>query len=226
MLHINMLSLVSIESIPHLLGILAFGLHILAYTVYGYHIFKGRIRPNAISWFMWLTGGVIEYLTYDALLGSQWFTSALPLACVVGISGIFLITLYAQVMERLKKKSEKAIYHKPEKLDYYLTSFDLGAGVIWVVSGAAAFANFLAVSTSILTFIPIWKTTLKHGEEHPAPWILWSAAYLCMFLAVLFEGGEGIYSRLFYPGYYFVLHFVMALLAYETLRRFILKKYF
>ncbi len=214
-------TIIHISQIPlgSWLGILAFFLHLIAYGIYSYHLLRGKIKPNAITWFMWLFGGIIEYVTYDHLMGSHWSTSALPLACVLGISTIFLITIFLQTRAFLRNKNEaRKIYHKPEKSDYYLTSFDAVAGIIWVIYGAATYANILAVSTSVVTFIPIWRTTIKEGEEHPTPWIIWSMAYLCMFFAVLLDRGEGVYARLFYPAYYLLLHVSMALLASNSIR--------
>jgi len=202
------------------LGLIAFTLHISAYILYAYHIFHERIRPNAASWFMWLIGGVIEYLTFDAIGESHWSTSALPLACVIGLVIIFSATTYLQLRAYFNPSTRKPIsYHHPEKSDYALTIFDLGAGFSWLYWNIPGLANMVAVSTTIISFIPIWKTTYLHNEEHPTPWILWSIAYLCMFGAVIVEGGEGLFFKLFYPGYYFLLHIVMVLLTLTYTRK-------
>ncbi len=206
------------------LGILAFISHISAYLIYTYYIFKEDIRPNAASWFMWLIGGWVEYITYDALGESHWSTSALPLACVIGLTIILSATIFLQIKNRLAKEGKRICYHAPEKGDYYLTGFDISALLIWIYSHAAAFANILAVSTSIISFIPIWKTTYQTGEERATPWALWVFAYICMTGAVLIEGGLDIAYKLFYPIYYLFLHIVVLLLCFKQVRNFIATK--
>lgn len=113
------------------------------------------------------------------------------------------------------------IFHKPERIDYYLMSFDASAGVIWLLFSMPALANIIAVSTSIVTFVPIWRTTFATGEERPLPWLLWSLAYAGMAVVVLLEGGESLYEKLFYPLYYLFLHIVVLCLCYPRVRNYI-----
>lgn len=200
------------------LGVLSFIVHLVAYAWYAHGIFHERIRPNAAAWFMWFVGNVIELLTYDAILGSHWSTSALPFACVIGVGLIFLATLLSQ-MRQHTNATGKVVYHVPERGDYFLVLFDLGAGMLWVTKGWAGIANMIAVATSALSFFPIWRTTYTHyHEEHLGPWILWSLAYVAMFAAVVLEGGESFVVRSFYPLYYFILHIVVVLLFFRPFR--------
>jgi hypothetical protein len=214
-----MLEIFSHLNIGLVLGISAFIAHIIGYSVYAFYLFHERIRPNAASWFMWLIGGWIEYITFDAIGESHWSTSALPFACVVGIGFIFAITLFQQIrVMRRHGRSGRIKYHHPDRSDYILTGFDLGAGFIWLFWKLAALANTLAVSTSIITFIPIWKTTYATHEEHPLPWVIWCVAYVLMFGAVLAEGGTDMWIKTFYPLYYFVLHLIVLLLCFKYIR--------
>lgn len=203
-------------------GALAFLAHTIAYGWYSLYIFRGHVRPNAASWFMWLVGAWVEFVTFNAI-DSHWSTSALPFACLVGIGVIFLVTAFMQIKAWIQKEmvgeKTKIVYHGPDRSDVGLVLFDVGAGALWLAGVAAAFANFLAVSTSIFTFWPIWKTTLRHREERSGPWFLWSIAYTLMFLAVIFQGGEEMFEQSFYPLYYLLLHLPVALLCYEEPRK-------
>lgn len=199
------------------IGVGAFFTQLIGYGIYGYFIFQEKIRPNAASWFMWLVGGLVEYGTYNALEGSHWSTSALPLACAISVGCIFLVTAYSQV-RAWRRREIDAVYHPPERQDFLISGCDFTALGVWLFAGMSALANFISVSTTIFTFIPIWRTTLAHGEEHPLPWITWTGAYGLMLCAVLIEGGDGLLMRLFYPGYYVVLHFSMVLLCYAPVR--------
>lgn len=205
-------------SLAEIFGIAAFSLHLTAYLLYAYFIFRGSVRPNAASWFMWLVGGWVEYLTYDAIGDGHWSTSALPFACVIGLSIIFATTVFLQMRSRIGRTHQSMQYHAPERADYFLVLFDLSTLVIWLKWSLAGLANMLAVGSSIVTFIPIWRTTYETHEENPVPWLMWCMAYTCMFVAVSIEGGEELAFKLFYPIYYFGLHLVVALLCFKAPR--------
>lgn len=202
-------------------SIAVFVLHLIGYTLYAINTLREEIRPNAASWLMWMFGGVIEYATYEAIDSETWFSSSLPIACLVGLSMIFLATIYVQIRSRLRGADSRATFHKPEPLDYGLISFDAGAGLIWLLFNVPTFANMLAVGSSIVTFIPIWRTTLATGEEKPAPWIFWCLAYAGMALIVFIEGGDAVLNQLFYPVYYLFLHSVVLLLCYPSIRQYV-----
>lgn len=200
------------KSAAELFGTAALFVHLIAYTIYARDIFRSAIRPNLISWLMWLFGGLVEFFTYNAIQNAHWSTSALPLACVIGISVICVVTFIAQM--RSNKTSTGLVFLPPERVDYFMVVFDATALLAWTIGIGAAIANFFAVGTSIITFIPIWRTTLQDPTgEKPLPWMLWSLAYVLMFLAVIFSEGAGNAELYFYPVYYFLLHVVMVVLC-------------
>lgn len=199
------------------LGILALLLHVWGYAWYAREIFRGRTRPNAASWFMWLVGAWVEYVTFDAI-DSHWATSALPLACFLGCCAIFIATAVLQ-FATWRSGSRDRVYHPARWPDYAAVSADLGAYVAYAVTGGAAWAHAFAVVTSIVSFIPIWRTTWRHGNEMPGPWLVWCAAYLAMLGAVLAGDGAERLAQSVYPAYYFLLSAVVAGLSYPRLRR-------
>lgn len=199
-------------------GTIAFVLHVVGYLWYATGIFRGKTRPNAASWLMWLFGAWVEFVTFDAI-DHHWSTSALPFACLIGVGVIFSVVVIMQVRAVLTK-ADDVVYEKSDKKDYLLTVADAGAYALFLVTGAAAFANWIAVGTTIFTFYPIWKTTFRNpSNEQPWPWIIWCAAYLFMFLAVLAEGSPEVLSQSFYPVFYFSLHLPVALLCHPAVRR-------
>jgi hypothetical protein len=199
------------------LGLTAFTLHIAGYAWYFAEILRGNTRPNAAYWLMCLVGAVVETYTYDAI-GSHWSTSALPIACVVGVCVITLTTGGLQLKLWLKGRGEVA-YESSDKKDYYLVGVDIVALALYEIYRRAFWANFLAVASSIVTFIPIWKTTLRSGHERPGPWVVWCFAYYFMWLAVLAEGRpDTVWEKSFYPLYYLALHAVVAFLAIGATR--------
>jgi hypothetical protein len=192
-----------------LFGSLAFILHLAGYTLYAKEVLVARIRPNVATWLMWLFGALVEFLTYDHITGSHWATSALPFACLIGVASICIAIGIAQW-----RNGEDVIYHKPTRGDYSLVGFDVVAAGVWLGGGGAALANVIAVSTSVVSFIPIWRTTLlQPNSERPLPWILWCFAYLAMTLSVATGSGSSEVSLYFYPLYYLALHSIVLALA-------------
>ncbi len=199
-----------------LFGTLALLLHLAGYVWYALGILHGRTRPNAASWFMWLVGAWVEYRTFDAI-DSHWATSALPLACFLGCCAIFAVTAVLQLAKRAAG-SRAVIYLPARGTDYLAVGFDLGAWALYVATGGAAWANVLAVTTSVVSFIPIWKSTLRHGHEAPGPWFVWCAAYLAMLGAVLTGPGTQMLAQSVYPAYYLLLSAVVAALTFAGVR--------
>jgi hypothetical protein len=200
-----------------LFGALALLLHLAGYAWYAVGILRGRTRPNAASWFMWLIGAWVEYRTFDAI-DSHWATSALPLACFLGCCAIFALTVVLQFAKRAAG-SREVVYQPARGTDYLAVGFDLGAWVLYLLTGGAAWANTLAVTTSIVSFIPIWRTTLRHGHEMPGPWFVWCAAYLAMLGAVLSVSGSQTFAQTVYPAYYFGLSLTVAALSHSGFRK-------
>jgi hypothetical protein len=204
-------------SLAEFFGVSALVLHLIAYGFYAHEVFHERIRPNVITWLMWLFGGVVELVTYNAIVGSHWSTNALPFACVLGIGGITIAIAIAQLRNRRNRTQYR--YHRPVLSDYFLVLFDASAVLYWIFGGNAVIANALAVSTSIITFIPLWRTTyLDPDGEQNLPWIIWSIAYLCMFFAVYLGESSSEIGLYIFPLYYFFLHLVVAILTIRHTR--------
>jgi hypothetical protein len=206
-------------NLSSLFGVFALLLHLIGYAWYALCILRGRTRPNAASWSMWLFGAWVEFVTYDAIDG-HWATSALPFTCFLGCCTIFVVTVALQFSRWFAGESD-VVYEKARRHDFWAMSADAAAYGLFLATGGAAWANVLAVSTSIVTFVPIWKTTLRHGHEQPGPWLVWCAAYLAMLGAVIAGSREQLLAQGFYPAYYFVLSLVVALLSFAKFRIFV-----
>lgn len=161
---------------------------------------------------MWLFGNVVELVTYNAIEGSHWSTSALPFACLLGIGTICFAILYSQ-MNNLRT-GRQLHFHKPERTDYYLAGFDASAGLLWVGGLNAALANGIAVVTSIASFYPIWRTTYHEpGGEDSLPWGIWSLAYIAMIASVITLEHSASIGLYLYPSYYLLMHGVVYVLS-------------
>lgn len=206
-----------IEYLPstaaEIFGVTALTLHLIGYAMYGWMIFHEWGRPHILTWFMWLAGGIVEYATYQAIPGAHWSSNALPFACVLGLGFITLAIIFAQVKNWFR--GTEYMYEPPETKDYWLFGFDAGAGLFWWIDKwSAAFANFIAVGTSVFTFIPLWRATWRNPDsEHYLPWTVWTAAYMAMFLAVMTGPGAREWELYVYPLTYFVFHAIVVLLC-------------
>ncbi len=200
---------------PEFFGVLALILHLIGYSMYGWMVLHEWGRPHILTWFMWLGGGIVEYATYQAIPGAHWSSNALPLACVLGLGFITIAIIYAQIKNWLHKTEYQ--YEKPEKKDYWLFGFDAGAGALWWIDKwSAALANSVAVSTSVFTFIPLWRAQWRNPEsEHYLPWFIWTAAYMAMFMAVLTGDAAHTWELYVYPLTYFAFHAVVVMLCFR-----------
>lgn len=199
-------------------GILAFSLHLLAYGMYAQQVLAEKVKPNVATWLMWLFGGIVEWQTYDHMTDSHWSSSLLPLACVLGLVAITFATFVSQTRER-RRGTGRVIYHKPKLQDWAFVSFDVLALAIWFWFDLAEMANAIAVGTTVVTFIPIWRTTWQEPEsERPAMWLIWCVAYACMFISVLLRDTDNLLWQSFYPVYFFALHAVVAILAFRVIQ--------
>ncbi len=199
-------------------GTSALIVHLVAYAIYAKEVFHERVRPNVVTWFMWLFGGVVEYATYEAIPGSNWATNALPLACVIGITLIAVAICVSQIRNYIAKRGYN--YHSPSALDYAIVVFDMAAAIYWLLGGDPFLANAFAVGTSFITFIPLWRTTYINPEgEKPLAWVLWSVAYTFMLLAIMTGPSKNTSALYFFPLYYLLLHIVVVGLSIRSQKK-------
>lgn len=200
-------------------GILGLSLHLYGYWLYSWSVFQEWIKPHTLTWFMWFAGGVVEYATYQAIPGAHWSSNALPLACAIGLGFITLAIIVAQVRNWIHKTQYQ--YESPEKKDYVLFGFDAASGWFWWTGvWSAALANIVAVTTSIFTFVPLWRTIYRDPQtEHYLPWFIWTSAYAAMFLAVLGGPGSSEWELYVYPSSYFVFHAIVVWLCLKKATR-------
>ena len=200
------------QTVSEALGCIAFLLHILAFVIYGRQVLSSRIRANVATWLMWLFGGIVDWLTYKSIDGAHWSTSALPFADVLGVAVVCGAILVAQ--RKARGNTAGIVYHRPDKGDYYLVGFDVIALGVWGAGWGAALANDISVGTTILQFIPIWKTTYRDPDgESALPWLFWSIGYVLMLGALVSGDGRGNPELYFLPAYYLALHLVVLYLA-------------
>lgn len=186
-----------------LLGILSGVLQLIGYWIYVRSMLRTEIRPNSASWFIWAYGAAIETTSYFEMSGDV-VKSILPIACTFASIATFVLMLKVGQFKKLKT------------LDYICVGIDLLALVVWWLYHSATYAHLVAMSSVIISFIPIiWDTWNDPRSEKPLPWLIWSSAYAVATIVVFmrFEKWEDVV----YSGMYFVCHLPVLLISqYKT----------
>jgi hypothetical protein len=174
------------------------------------------MQLNIASWFIWFTTGLIEYITFDAI-DSNITTSALPIACLLGIVYMGCVVFCLHIYRTLKGV-KKTYFVDIEITDLILISSAVMSFAIFTIGNNPILANILIVSASILSFFPMWKAALRNESEHPGPWILMCIAYIAMVCAIVAAQSPYLLAQCFYPLFFFILHLIVALLAFKGFR--------
>jgi hypothetical protein len=155
------------------------------YAIYIYFFLHGDTLPNATSWGLWALGGAIEAWSFFKVVqaGTERHRQLpflfSPLICaifaiVVASIGIGLGRWSLPTMWEIMV----AVLDVTVVLTYFVIKWMTGEQ-----SRAARFANALMLLDILLTFIPIYGTTLLSPENERAfPWLIWTLAYSIMAL--------------------------------------------
>ena len=194
--------MVSVPIFSIALGVLASLLQISGYFDYFKKIGLGRIKPNAASWSIWAFGAVLESSSYVFVTG-DWVKNLLPIACALCAVALFLICL------------KRGHFEPITRFEWALIVADCIAIFVWWWFESATYANFLLILTAIISFVPIifhaWKDPTV---EHAQPWFLWTIAYAVLGVVVSLRWEK--WEDLVYPGIFFILHLIVAILALDS----------
>lgn len=183
------------------LGIFAGLLQIAGYVSYFKKIGIGRVKPNAASWGIWAFGAVLESSSYVFATG-DWVKNILPIACSASAVVLFFICLYRGHFEKLTK------------FEWFISTLDCFAILIWWHYESAVYANLFLVLTAVISFVPIiagvWKDPMV---EDSYPWFLWTIAYSVLALVVILRWEK--WEDIVYPGIFIILHVAVAVLALD-----------
>jgi hypothetical protein len=186
-----------------LLGILSGVLQLVGYWLYARHLLRSEIRPNSASWFIWAYGSLVEASSYFEMSGDV-VKSILPMTCAVACIVTFFLIMRVGQFKKLKT------------LDYVCVAIDVTALIVWWVYQSATYAHLVAMSSVIISFVPIiWDTWSDPRSEKPMPWLVWTTAY-AVATAVVFMRFEK-WEDVVYSGMYFVCHIPVLLISrYKT----------
>ncbi len=152
---------------PYYLGLLAqfiLAVSILPYTI---SIFRGTVKPNRISWFIWSVIGFAFWLITPAT--ADEVTKMLTLIFMINPTIIFILTLF------------KGAYIKPDRLELFSLFVGLFAIVIWYFyrQNSGIFPISMAIFADFCALLPTLRFVFATpDEEAPLAWV-------CFFLGSL-----------------------------------------
>lgn len=152
---------------PYYLGLIAqfiLAISIIPYTI---SIFRGTVKPNRISWFIWSVIGFAFWIITPAT--ADEVTRMLTLIFMINPSIIFIMTLF---------KGESL---KPDNLEKFSLIVGLCAIAIWYFyrQNSGIFPISLAIFADFCALLPTLRFVLASpDEEAPTAWV-------CFFLGSL-----------------------------------------
>lgn len=183
-----------------LLGIVAGCVQVAAFVVYNRNMIKGSSTPNATTWSLWafLTG--LNAASYAAMTGdlAKYF---LPIA-----SAVATIFTFGYALMRGK-------FGKIDAWDRLVLVLGIVAGFVWWWRQSAEYANMLVVLAIAISFWPTYRGVWRDPTlERPAPWFLWTSAYVLFAVTVVLRW-RGEYQDLLLPVSFALLHGVVGMLV-------------
>lgn len=156
---------------PYYLGLLAqfiLAISILPYTI---SIFRGTVKPNRISWFIWSVIGFAFWLITPE--SADEVTKMLTVIFWVNPTLIFILTLF------------KGEYFRPDRLEKFSLFIGLFAIGIWLIfrDSSGVLPTVIAIIADFCALLPTLRFVITSPEEE-AP-MAWICFFLGSFIAVL-----------------------------------------
>lgn len=155
---------------PYYLGLAAqviLAASILPYTI---SIYRGTVKPNRISWFIWSVIGFTFWLITPE--SADQITKMLTVVFWINPTLIFILTLF---------KGENV---KPDTLEKFSLLIGLCAIAIWLVlrESSGIFPTLIAITADFCALLPTLRFVMSAPEEEkPMAWICF---FLGSFIAV------------------------------------------
>lgn len=157
----------------YLLGLLAQLIIVSAIIPYIISIFRGTVKPNRISWFIWSVVGFAFWLVMPAT--ADEVTKMLTIIFMVNPTTVFILTLF------------KGESKKPDTLEWFSLSIGLLAIFIWYLykDSAGLTPLIIAIIADLCALLPTLRFVYKAPEEEtPLAWILFSMGFFISLFAI------------------------------------------
>ena len=157
----------------YVLGLLAQFILAISILPYIISIFRGTVKPNKISWFIWSIIGFAFWIITPST--ADEVTKMLTIIFMVNPTIIFILTLF---------KGENI---KPDNLEKFSLVIGLSAIIIWYIfkDDSGILPISIAILADFCALIPTLRFVFKSpNEETPLAWIFFFLGSLIAVLAI------------------------------------------
>jgi hypothetical protein len=160
---------------------------LIVIAIYLNQIRKGQSDPNATTWLIWSVVGLINTLSYIAVVQNDYWQAAITITATGGLTTIFLYSL-------LKGK-----FKKLGTVDTVCLILAAIVGALWQISGNADITNISLQAIYVISFIPTVHGILK--ETHKEKSLAWDLAVIAYSFSVIgvLTTEDFRWQALFYP---------------------------
>lgn len=155
---------------PYYLGLAAQFILAISILPYAISIFRGTVKPNRISWFIWSVIGFAFWLITPQ--SADHVTKMLTVIFWINPTLIFVLTLI------------KGEYIKPDKLETFSLIVGLSAIMVWLIyrESSGVLPTVIAIAADFCALLPTLRFVITApDEETPLAWICF---FLGSFIAV------------------------------------------
>lgn len=157
----------------YVLGLIAQLIIVSAIIPYIISIFRGTVKPNRISWFIWSVVGFAFWLVMPST--ADEITKMLTVIFMVNPTIVFMLTLF------------KGESKKPDRLEWFSLFIGIMAIFIWYLykDNAGLTPLIIAIIADLCALLPTLRFVYKAPkEETPLAWILFSVGFLISLFAI------------------------------------------
>ena len=155
---------------PYYFGLLAQFILAISIVPYTISIFRGTVKPNRISWFIWSVIGFAFWLITPH--SADQVTKMLTLIFWINPTLIFILTLF---------KGENI---KPDTMEKFSLFVGLTAILVWLIfrDSSGVLPTIIAIAADFCALLPTLRFVIKSpDEEAPLAWICF---FLGSFIAI------------------------------------------
>jgi len=148
------------------------GVFLLSTCVYVRSVFKGRVKPNGVSWLMWAVPPMIGF--------------AVAVSSGAGLAGVpVFMAVFCPLLIFVASFAVKGSHWKLGKLDYGCGVLSALALVFWVATSDPDVAVLFAILSDALASVPTLIKAWQYPEtESPWPYLTGAFGGLTSFLAL------------------------------------------
>lgn len=157
----------------HILGFISEFIVAIAILPYIVSIFRGTVKPNPISWFIWSVVGFTFWVVTPA--DADAMTKTLTLIFMLSPTTVFCVTLF---------RGENKL---PDALEIFSLLVGLGAISLWYFAkeSAGVMPTIIAIIADLCALLPTLRfVNAAPSEERPFTWMAFSFGSLLGVFAI------------------------------------------